>query len=75
MSVECRLLQKHLIEIPTQVPEFGAKVLPIISLVWKAKEIVKNVIKLMEEEDLSEEQQLEILQNCDYESGTSTSLP
>ncbi|CAI2197564.1 17209_t:CDS:10, partial [Funneliformis geosporum] len=37
--------------------------------------LVKNVIKLMEEEDLSEVQQLETLQNCDYESGLSTPPP
>ncbi|RIA79722.1 hypothetical protein C1645_47907 [Glomus cerebriforme] len=71
----CRLSRTRLFEIPTQVSEFGAKVLPTISLVWKAKKIVKNIIKLMEEEDLSEEQQLETLQNCDYESGLSTPPP
>ncbi|CAG8699543.1 15347_t:CDS:2, partial [Racocetra fulgida] len=36
--------------------------------------IVKNVIKLMEEEDLTEEEQLKMLQNCD-ESGFTTPPP
>ncbi|CAG8501792.1 11713_t:CDS:10 [Paraglomus brasilianum] len=55
-----RLSRTRLFEIPTQVSEFGAKVLLIISLVWKAKEIVKNVIKLMEEEDLSAQNTTEL---------------
>ncbi|CAG8720715.1 16168_t:CDS:2 [Dentiscutata erythropus] len=54
--------------MPTQISEFSAKALPTISLVWKAKAIVKNVIKLMEEENLTEKEQLKMLQNCD-ESG------
>ncbi len=29
----------------------------------------------MEKDDLSEEQQLETIQNCDYEGGSSTSPP
>ncbi|CAG8689600.1 4515_t:CDS:2, partial [Ambispora leptoticha] len=72
----CRLLRTRLFEIPTQVSEFGAKVLPTMSLIWKAKAIVKNVIKLMEEEDLTEEQ-LKMLQNCDEvdESGLTTPPP
>jgi len=35
---------------------------------------VKNVIKLTEEEDLTEEEQLNMLQNCD-ESGLTTPPP
>ncbi|CAG8661214.1 6334_t:CDS:10, partial [Ambispora gerdemannii] len=73
----CRLSRTRLFEIPTQVSEFGAKVLPTMSLIWKAKAIVKNVIKLMEEEDLTEEEQLKMLQNCDEvdESGLTTPPP
>ncbi|CAG8783932.1 18743_t:CDS:2, partial [Gigaspora margarita] len=70
----CRLSRTRLFEMPTQISEFGAKALPTISLVWKAKAIVKNVIKLMEEEDLTEEEQLKMLQNCD-ESGFTTPPP
>ncbi|CAG8615635.1 10450_t:CDS:2 [Acaulospora morrowiae] len=61
----CRLSQTRLFEIPTQISEFGTQVLSTMSLIWKAKAIVKNVIKLMEEEDLMEEEQLKMLQNCD----------
>ncbi|CAG8744498.1 20369_t:CDS:2, partial [Dentiscutata erythropus] len=47
----CRLSQTWLFEMPTQISEFGTKALPTISLA-----IVKNVIKLIEEEDLTEEE-------------------
>ncbi|CAG8728820.1 21744_t:CDS:10 [Racocetra persica] len=33
----CRLSRTRLFEMPTQISEFGAKALPTISLVWKAK--------------------------------------
>ncbi|RHZ80892.1 hypothetical protein Glove_131g62 [Diversispora epigaea] len=59
-----RLLRTCLFKIPTQVCEFGTKAFLTISLIWKAKTIVKNIIRLMEEEDLTEEQQLLILQHC-----------
>nr|CAG8637403.1 13512_t:CDS:2 [Entrophospora candida] len=66
-----RLSQAWLFEILTQVSGFGAKVLPTISLVWKAKAMVENVIKLMEEE------QLKMVQNHDErdESGFMTLPP
>lgn len=71
----CRLSRTRLFEMPTQISEFGVKALPIISLVWKAKAIVKIVIKLMEEEDLTEEEQLKTLQNCDEIDESSFTTP
>ncbi|RHZ63148.1 hypothetical protein Glove_332g53 [Diversispora epigaea] len=70
-----RLLRTRLFEIPTQVCEFGTKALPTISLIWKAKAIVKNVIRLMGEEDLTEEQQLLILQRCVEDGKGLRTLP
>ncbi|RGB24452.1 hypothetical protein C1646_747795 [Rhizophagus diaphanus] len=38
----CRITRTKMLEIPSQITQFGSKVLPVIVLAWKAKMIVKS---------------------------------
>ncbi|UZO18134.1 uncharacterized protein OCT59_009454 [Rhizophagus irregularis] len=44
-SYTCRITRTQMLEIPSQIIQFGSKVLPIIVLAWKAKMIVKGTIE------------------------------
>ncbi|CAG8527819.1 14129_t:CDS:2 [Acaulospora morrowiae] len=62
----CRVLQSKSFSIATNIKEF-VKTFPLISLTWKAKKIVENMISLIEQtnetDESSEEDQLRRLQD------------
>lgn len=66
----CRVLRSKSFSIATNIKEFG-KTLPLISLTWKAKKIVENMISLIEQtnetvDEETDEDQLRRLQDvCD----------
>ncbi|CAG8698341.1 14789_t:CDS:10 [Funneliformis caledonium] len=68
----CRITRTKMLEIPSQIIQFGSKVLPIIVLAWKAKMIVKGTIEFVEQKQYLEDEkniddQLQNLQNsCEF---------
>nr|CAG8578587.1 11175_t:CDS:10 [Entrophospora candida] len=71
-----RISQTKTYEIPTQINEFGKKVLPALIVAWKSKMIVRNMIKLVENNDYSKAEYLEYLQDCDeYSEYRHVTLP
>ncbi|RUS31704.1 hypothetical protein BC938DRAFT_477270 [Jimgerdemannia flammicorona] len=71
-----RILRTKSLSIPSDVAEFGSKVLPVILMAWKAKMIVANVIRLVEQDeadDKDEEIQLQLLQDSCESSPPATS--
>ncbi|KAG9287625.1 hypothetical protein G9A89_023975 [Geosiphon pyriformis] len=69
----CRISRSKLLEIPSQVAEFSSKVLPVILLAWRAKTIVAEMIRLVEEEnELDEKDRLQhLLDSCETSSASS----
>ncbi|CAB4400787.1 unnamed protein product [Rhizophagus irregularis] len=62
-----RISRSRMLTIPSNISEFGKGVLPAIVLAWKAKKIVSNVIKIMNENH--EENPLQALQqSCENTS-------
>ncbi|KAG9299946.1 hypothetical protein G9A89_009674 [Geosiphon pyriformis] len=60
-----RISRTKSLSIPSDVAEFGSKMLPVILMAWKAKMIVTNVIRLVEQDEVDskdEEEQLRLLQ-------------
>jgi len=70
----CRISRTKMLTFPSTISEFGTKALPIILLAWKAKKIVSNVIKTMEQND-DDEDSLEALQNSCENNATPPSTP
>ncbi|PKY26780.1 hypothetical protein RhiirB3_442216 [Rhizophagus irregularis] len=71
----CRITRTKMLEVPSQIAQFGAKVLPVIMVImlaWKAKMIVKETIEFVEQKQYSENEedtddQLQNLQNsCEF---------
>ncbi|RGB23765.1 hypothetical protein C1646_805911 [Rhizophagus diaphanus] len=78
----CRITRTKMLEIPSQITQFGSKVLPVIMLAWKAKVcliifvisqmIVKETIEFIEQKQYSDDEentddQLQNLQNsCEF---------
>ncbi|GES83206.1 hypothetical protein GLOIN_2v1741550 [Rhizophagus clarus] len=68
----CRITRTKMLEIPSQIMQFGSKILPIIVLAWKAKMIVKDTIEFVEQKQYLENEedtddQLQSLQNsCEF---------
>ncbi|CAJ0641965.1 12991_t:CDS:2 [Entrophospora sp. SA101] len=60
----CRISRTKTYEIPTRINEFGKKVLPALVVALKSKMIVRNTIKLVENNDYSKAEYLEYLQDC-----------
>ncbi|CAG8719013.1 17313_t:CDS:2 [Funneliformis caledonium] len=58
----CRVSRSKSFSIATNIKEFG-KTLPLISLTWKAKKIVENMISLIEQTNETDEDQLQRLQD------------
>ncbi|CAG8585583.1 12542_t:CDS:10, partial [Cetraspora pellucida] len=46
-----RITRSKMLTIPSTISEFGARVLPVIMLSWKAKKIVSNVIEMINQID------------------------
>jgi hypothetical protein len=63
----CRITSSKSFCIPSQVAEFGAKALPVILLAWRAKIIVTNMIRLIEEDvEVDDEERLQnLLDSCE----------
>ncbi|CAG8580840.1 6997_t:CDS:10, partial [Scutellospora calospora] len=64
----CRVLRTKMLEISSQITQFGSKVLPVIILTWKAKMIVRDMIEFVEKKQYMEDKenlgnQLQNLQN------------
>ncbi|CAG8765385.1 8_t:CDS:10, partial [Dentiscutata erythropus] len=64
----CRVLRTKMLEIPSQITQFGSKALPVIMLAWKAKMIVRDMIEFVEQKQYMEDKenlgdQLQNLQN------------
>ncbi|CAG8685114.1 4347_t:CDS:10 [Rhizophagus irregularis] len=53
----CRITRTKMLEVPSQIAQFGAKVLPVIMLAWKAKMIVKETIEFVEQKQYSENEE------------------
>ncbi|CAI2186908.1 17468_t:CDS:10 [Funneliformis geosporum] len=68
----CRITRTKMLEVPSQIAQFGSKVLPVIMLAWKAKMIVKETIEFVEQKQYSKNEedtddQLQNLQNsCEF---------
>lgn len=68
----CRITRTKMLEVPSQIAQFGSKVLPVIMLAWKAKMIVKETIEFFEQKQYSKNEedtddQLQNLQNsCEF---------
>jgi len=70
----CRVSCSKLLEIPSQVAKFSLKALPVVLLTWRAKTIVTNMIRLVEEgnDELDEEKRLQhLLDSCETSSALS----
>ncbi|CAG8713454.1 11809_t:CDS:10 [Funneliformis mosseae] len=52
----CRITRTKMLEIPSQITQFGSKVLPVIMLAWKAKMIVKETIEFIEQKQYSDDE-------------------